>query len=84
MGGSSEKVIVSKAAEKARIYKKVTPHMLRHSPASPVGGFATHLLESDTDLRYIQSLLGHNSPKTTEIYTHVAVGNFNSIKNPFD
>jgi len=81
---SSVQVIVSKAAKKAGIYKKVTPHMLRHSPASPAGGFATHLLEAGTDLRYIQSLLGHNNLKTTEIYTHVAVDHFNSIKNLLD
>ena len=74
---SSVQVIVSKAAKKAGIYKKVTPHMLRHS-------FATHLLEAGTDLRYIQSLLGHNNLKTTEIYTHVAVDHFNSIKNLLD
>ncbi len=69
--------IVKKAALRARINKKVTPHMLRHS-------FATHLLEDGTDLRYIQNLLGHKSTTTTEIYTHVATHNFKSIKNPLD
>lgn len=69
--------IVKNAAIKAKIGKKVTPHMLRHS-------FATHLLESGTDLRYIQVLLGHNSSRTTEIYTRVAINNIKTIKNPLD
>lgn len=69
--------IVKRAAKKAGITQKVTPHMLRHS-------FATHLLESGVDLRYIQTLLGHNSSRTTEIYTHVALSGLSSIRNPLD
>lgn len=69
--------IVRRASKKAGILRKVTPHMLRHS-------FATHLLENGTDLRYIQTLLGHSSTKTTEIYTQVAVNNFKLIRNPLD
>jgi site-specific recombinase XerD len=45
---------------------------------------ATHLLENGTDLRYIQTLLGHSSTKTTEIYTQVAVNDLKLIKNPLD
>jgi len=69
--------VVKRAAQSAKIGKTVTPHTLRHS-------FATHLLESGTDLRYIQVLLEHSSSKTTEIYTHVATKFLNEIRNPLD
>ncbi|WP_396158953.1 site-specific tyrosine recombinase/integron integrase [Flavobacterium sp.] len=69
--------VLKKSITLAKINKPVTLHWLRHS-------YATHLLESGTDLRYIQELLGHNSSKTTEIYTHVSTKNIQQIKSPFD
>lgn len=69
--------VLKKSVRLASINKPVTLHWLRHS-------YATHLLESGTDLRYIQELLGHNSSKTTEIYTHVSTKNIQQIKSPFD
>ncbi len=69
--------IFQNACRKAGIKKNVSVHSLRHS-------FATHLLESGIDLRYIQELLGHKSSKTTEIYTHVSTKNLSAIKNPLD
>lgn len=54
-----------------------TPHSLRHS-------FATHLLDSGVDIRFIQEMLGHKSSRTTEIYTHVSMRSLESINNPLD
>ncbi len=73
----SLQLLLKQAIRKAGITKPVTLHWLRHS-------YATHLLESGTDLRYIQELLGHNSSKTTEIYTHVSTKSIQQIKSPFD
>jgi integrase/recombinase XerD len=73
----SLQLVLKQALKKVQILKPVTLHWLRHS-------FATHLLESGTDLRYIQKLLGHNSSKTTEIYTHVSTKSIQQIKSPFD
>ncbi|MGW8266113.1 MAG: site-specific tyrosine recombinase/integron integrase [Longimicrobiales bacterium] len=69
--------MVTDAARRAGIRKRVTPHTMRHS-------FATHLLENGTDLRYIQRLLGHKKSTTTEIYTHVADRDLARIKSPAD
>lgn len=69
--------ILKRSAVKAGIKKRVHPHMLRHS-------FATHLLEQGTNLRLIQEILGHDSIKTTEIYTHISNTEIQNIKNPLD
>jgi len=69
--------IVREAAERAGINKHVTPHCLRHS-------YATHLLEAGTNIRYIQSLLGHSNLNTTQVYTNVASEQLKKVESPLD
>jgi site-specific recombinase XerD len=69
--------IFNKALHRAQIQKAISIHSLRHT-------FATHLLESGTDIRYIQTLLGHSSIRTTERYTHIARRSLLNIKSPLD
>jgi site-specific recombinase XerD len=69
--------VVSAAARKAGIDKRVSPHTLRHS-------FATHLLEQGVDIRVIQVLLGHAKLETTALYTRVAVNTIRVIASPLD
>jgi hypothetical protein len=72
---------IERTVEKARVLsgitKHTTPHSMRHS-------FATHLIESGTDIRFIQKLLGHTHLETTSLYTKVAITTTSNVSSPFD
>jgi integrase/recombinase XerD len=74
---TSLRAVFVRALEATGIKKQLTLHSLRHT-------YATHLLESGVDLRFIQELLGHKSSRTTEIYTHVMSRSIEGIKSPFE
>ena len=69
--------VLRRSAQRAGITKRVTSHAFRHS-------FASHLLEAGCDIKYIQALLGHLDPKSTEVYLHVSNKTLLGIKSPFD
>ncbi len=74
---TSVRKVLHKVVKDCGITKPVTPHILRHS-------FATHLLDTGTDIRTIQVLLGHRSIRSTQIYTHVSPQHISRVKSPLD
>lgn len=77
LAARSIQAVLMRAIHASGITKKVSMHTLRHS-------FATHLLDHGTDLRYIQELLGHQSVRTTELYTHISPKGLGRIRSPLD
>ena len=65
------------SARRAGITRRVSSHACRHS-------FASHLFENGTDIKYIQSLLGHVDPRSTDVYLHVSNKTLLGIRSPFD
>ena len=74
---SGPRLALKKSVKRAGLPDDIHSHCLRHS-------FATHLLEDGVDIRYIQTLLGHRSPKSTEIYLHISNKTLIGIQSPFD
>jgi integrase/recombinase XerD len=74
---SSLEKVLKNACKRAGLRKEISLHWLRHS-------YATHLLESGTDITFIQELLGHKSSRTTEIYLHISTKSLQNIRSPFD
>lgn len=74
---SSLRAVFKASCKKAKVHKNVTLHSLRHA-------YATHLMDSGTDLRMIQELLGHTDIKTTMVYTHVTTRTMQQVKSPLD
>lgn len=64
LSSQSARILIRKLGNKAKLTRRVTPHMYRHSSA-------TQLLEAGVDMRFVQKLLGHESIETTQIYVHV-------------
>ena len=77
LDASGVQKLVKRAALRAGLTKPVTPHTFRHS-------FATHLLESGSDIRMVQDLLGHSDVSTTMIYTHVLNRPGLPVRSPLD
>ena len=69
--------VLKRAVKKAGIQKRVTLHTLRHS-------YATHLTNRGVNIQYLQKILGHNSPKTTMLYTHLSGKDIRNVKSPLD
>ncbi len=74
---SSVRNMIEQKVNKAGVTKRGSAHTFRHT-------FATHLLEAGVDIRIIQALLGHESSRSTEIYTHISKKHLSKIKNPLD